>query len=784
MANPSTLQYIRLDYQSQKDALLQRIRARWPSAWNDFLANSIGIVLVDIVAWALATMAFVINRVGAENYISTMTLRESAVRIGSLTGYQLGGPTPATVSCETTLSSAQTADVTIAQGTLIRTSDTSATPFEVLQDYTIMAGALTPVAVVAIFSPTASGANVVNSFFSVTNGSVNASIVDTSVDLSQYISVGQVFTQINGGDGTVYTIQSLETTPASASAFTQIVLDNPWTGATGLISAQVNDLRIALIQGQTVTELYTAPSGNTASFSVKLTQTPVISGSISVTVNGTLWTSVNTTGLYGSFDTVYQIQTLTNGSTVIIFGDGSLGEAVPPDCAISVTYRVGGGTIGNIPLNTINTSVTGLVESLNSPVSVNVTNQTSVGVGGQIAETLDQARVNIPVNARTNDRAVTLQDYQVLAQQYSDPVNGAVAYALSTTNAQNGFLEGNIVIIYAWTVGAGGGLVNLTPPLSLALQTYLQSRAVGTDLVQIYNGTSTPVPISLRFLTLAGYTISGVESSLVTTIDNFVNALTPGQSVIFSYLFNALDATTGVDTINMATPLGDLTPANSMQLFTVPQDSLVYTISRTGSGSPQVDGNGETVSNYTAQLPIFPLSVWSFTLSLGINQLTVIPDVTPGFARILGANISSDTVDEQFWSQVNLLTGQINLWIEGAPGNLTMQLITVQGYSSERVVNLYIAFTGDDSVNTRSVIRSNLQAYSNGLQIGGTLYAVPVSGVTGSSVSIQDVVANVPGVVSVTRVALDSAANTETNVTAADYQLLKIGNIYINNQIN
>ncbi len=76
MATESTLRYLKLDYQSHKDALLQRIRERWPIAWNDFLANSIGIVLVDIVAWGLATVAYVINRIGGENFVSTMTLRE------------------------------------------------------------------------------------------------------------------------------------------------------------------------------------------------------------------------------------------------------------------------------------------------------------------------------------------------------------------------------------------------------------------------------------------------------------------------------------------------------------------------------------------------------------------------------------------------------------------------------------------------------------------------------------------------------------------------------------
>jgi hypothetical protein len=131
MATENTLRYLKVDYQSHKDALLQRVRARWPQNWNDFLANSFGIVLVDVVAWSTATLAFMVNRVAAENYITTMTLRESAVRLGGLVGYQLRGPTPASVACEASLSSAQGADVTIPVQTLVRTADENALPFEV-----------------------------------------------------------------------------------------------------------------------------------------------------------------------------------------------------------------------------------------------------------------------------------------------------------------------------------------------------------------------------------------------------------------------------------------------------------------------------------------------------------------------------------------------------------------------------------------------------------------------------------------------------------------------------
>lgn len=225
MATEGTLRYLKLDYQSHKDALLQRVRERWPNAWNDFLSNSFGIVLVDLVAWGTATLAFLVNRTASENFISTMTLRESAVRIGSLVGYQLQGPVPATVSCEATLSSAQSADVVITESTLIRTSDTAGLPFEVVQDYTIEAGNLTPKTLVVTFSPALSGSQVINSSVQVTSGSVNVDLVDTTINLSDFIQAGQSLNVI--GSTTVYTISSIEASPGGVSSSNRMVLDRP-----------------------------------------------------------------------------------------------------------------------------------------------------------------------------------------------------------------------------------------------------------------------------------------------------------------------------------------------------------------------------------------------------------------------------------------------------------------------------------------------------------------------------------------------------------------------------
>ena len=782
-----TLQYIKLDYQSQKDALLQRTRDRWPSRWNDFLANSIGIVLVDLVAWALATLAFLVNRVAGENYVPTMTLRESAVRIGALTGYQLRGPTPATVSCEVTLTTAQSATVALAAGTLIRTSDANATAFEVAQNYVILPGNLTPRQLVATFSPSLSGSNIINTFLQVTNGSSTVSAVDTTVDLTQFIEAGQSFNLL--GDTTIYTITGITTAAGASSAYSQLVLDTPWSGATATIQAQVYEQRVQLIQGQTVTDQFVAPSSSTAGYSVMLSQTPVIQNSVSVIVNGEPWTAAPTIGIESAFATAFQVVTYVSGQTAVLFGDDVFGQSVPAEAAVAVTYRIGGGSVGNVALNTINTTITGLVTSFSNPVSLLVTNATSTGVGGQDAETLDQARVNIPYYTQTNNRAVTLSDYATVAQQYASSQFGSVSYARAVVRTENALLEGNVVSLYAWTTGPGGGLVPLTAQLKSAVTDYVQSKALGTDFVQMLDGTSRPVPISLLFEVQSGFSITDTQALLLSTISGLITPLRPGDPVIYSNMVTALAAVTGVSSLVLATPTTDLYTSNTTELFTVPQDTFVYGLTMNGAGVPVVDAYSATASPYSVQFPMFPLQTWSFTMMLGINALTVLPYLSQDSqgrvqvqqARLLGQNLS---LDDAYPSTVNLLTGQATLYIIGAPGDLTLQLVTAQGYSDQRVVDLYIGYQGDVSQTNRRAIRSALQAWGQGFGIGSTIYADRVEGVSASVTSVTDMMGMMPGVNSVNRVALDTPANTQTYVTAADYELLRVGNIVLNNSVD
>ncbi|MGV0949086.1 MAG: hypothetical protein ACOYB3_00130 [Azonexus sp.] len=795
MATENTLRYIKFDYQAQKDALQQRIRARYPKLWNDFLAGGFGTVIIDLVSWAMATLAFLVNRQAAENFIPTMTLRESAVRVGSLVGYRLRGPTAASVSCEATLQSVQSANVLIPANTLIRTSDAASLPFEVARDYTIVAGELTPQTTVVTINPNLAGANILATNLIAETGSTYLDLADSTIDITQYVSVGQTF-QADGSTDT-YSIDAIEAAPGAISN-NRLVVSPAWAGTSGAVTGEVFDKRIQLIQGLSVTDSFTAPSSTTESFSCKLSTTPVIDDSVSVSVNGVVWTEVPSLATAASDENVFQVKTFASGVTTVLFGDGAFGATVPTDAIIEVNYRTGGGTSGNIELNTITTSITGIIPTTSSPVTIEISNSTSNGTGGRDSETLEEARVNIPFYARTNDRGVTLEDYQTIASRFSHPTYGAVSYARSAVRNENSLLEGNIVVIYAWTSGVNGGLVNLSPQLKQALQDYLQARAVGTDLVQIYDGTSRPVPISLRFKTLStSFTVTNTKRLVEDTIKAKITALRPGQPLIFSDLVRSLDEVYGVDSVNMATPIADLMPSNSTELFTVLQSDYEYALDRTGVGTPIVTtDNGET-SLYVAQLPVSPVQPWSIRLFLGSAELTVVPGATPGFAEVYGDALSASTEDltddmklldpepsQKFKSTVNILTGQVRLWLKGAPGDLTMKLNQVGGYSSERTINVYVGYTGDNSQTKRREIRAAIRAWGSGLPVGGAVYGSEIAGIRASKSNITSVAASFGGVAAVTRVALESPANVAQRVLAQDYELIKLGNIVLNNQVD
>jgi hypothetical protein len=102
-----------------------------------------------------------------------------------------------------------------------------------------------------------------------------------------------------------------------------------------------------------------------------------------------------------------------DGGTTIRFGDGTFAASPTPGTVFDVSYRVGGGALGNVPADTVVSVAPGqtqgsIVTACTNPFPAN---------GGQDAETLVQVRARAPqAFAAVPLRAVRVEDYAAAAQ--------------------------------------------------------------------------------------------------------------------------------------------------------------------------------------------------------------------------------------------------------------------------------------------------------------------------------------------------------------------------------
>ena len=102
-----------------------------------------------------------------------------------------------------------------------------------------------------------------------------------------------------------------------------------------------------------------------------------------------------------------------DGGTTIRFGDGTFGASPPPGTVFSALYRVGGGSAGNVPADTITSVAPGQPQG---PVVVACTNPFPA-TGGADAETIAQVRDRAPGKFRAEPlRLVRAGDYAAAAQ--------------------------------------------------------------------------------------------------------------------------------------------------------------------------------------------------------------------------------------------------------------------------------------------------------------------------------------------------------------------------------
>ena len=184
-------------------------------------------------------------------------------------------------------------------------------------------------------------------------------------------------------------------------------------------------------QGASVAEILGSGQAYTPNQSFSLKQTPLTfvqaptptgrQSTLQVTANSIAWTEAPSLYQQPPVAQVFASLNQPGGNTTTLFGDGVEGATLPTgQNNIHANYRIGSGLSGNVGASSITTLV-------DRPLGVSGVNNPQAAAGGQDPQSVNDIRANAPLSVLTLGRAVSITDYQNLAQSFAGI---AKAYAI------------------------------------------------------------------------------------------------------------------------------------------------------------------------------------------------------------------------------------------------------------------------------------------------------------------------------------------------------------------
>lgn len=302
---------------------------------------------------------------------------------------------------------------------------------------------------------------------------------------------------------------------------------------------------LPLTEGERFTETYT--STGLLNQRITLRQTGVVTDSISVTVaegsNGAdvTYAYISRILTATSSDRVFSVDITADNYSTVYFGNNINGLAPAINATITISYQRSRGSAGNVVTGAISQIENTTVPNKPALNGLVIIPNTSPAVGGIDIETMQSLKANIPASFRSQDRAVSLQDYKDLVLR----VPGIVR-AMAQTNAGN-------VEIYAASQPSNYGSSNtlvLTAAEVTAIEEYLAPREiVFVNSTVGASVTLTPVNFNGAIQVKENFIREKVYDAVVAAIYNLFSFdnVDFGSRVSLGSVYRAITDVEGVD---------------------------------------------------------------------------------------------------------------------------------------------------------------------------------------------------------------------------------------------
>ena len=247
----------------------------------------------------------------------------------------------------------------------------------------------------------------------------------------------------------------------------------------------------------------------------------------------------------------FVVEVETDGTAYLRFGDDHLGQLPAPGTKFPATYRIGNGSAGNIGADNLTHIVTSAAALVTDPSMIVAVRNPLPARGGLEPETIEQVRQYAPQAFRTQERAVTPEDYADVAARCVPDVQRAAATFRWTGSWYTSFL----------TVDRLAGKEvdeDFEQGLRQCLERY---RMAGQD-VEVDGPQYVSLEMEMIVCVKWNYRTSDVKAAMLETFSNRIlpdgrrglfhpDNFTFGQTVYLSSLYAAAQAVPGVDSLDI-----------------------------------------------------------------------------------------------------------------------------------------------------------------------------------------------------------------------------------------
>lgn len=597
----ATFDYTSRDYLSIRQDLINRAAQLVPE-WDSTDASEFGNVFIDLWAYMGDILHFYIDRAASETFLDTATQRESVLAIANLMDYVPASARASRGTCTIKLSSFPNDSVknyTVTSATATTVSGSVIITFTTSSNHELTGGQLISVSGMAPSS------------FNISNVVVNTIPTATTFTVlaSQYSALGLTAPSSGtsttaGGDldyNLAYTVPQF--TVFNAYDTNGDLLDFYLSSSVTFTKTNANAVA-SLVQGRLINNENLGNSSGRENQTFTLTKSNVDSSSVTIQVfEGPLSGGSPTAVTYqyvpylstaGFADKVFTTRLTSDNYTQIIFGNAFNGSIPTTNALITASYRTTSGPLGNIPANNIK-FITGASSAYVDIVS------SSIFSGGADVESLESIRNNVSRLFRTQDRAVSLQDYKDLTLQIPGVSKATAVYSAPD------------VTIYPVphlssypptpiTAGSQKVVIEIPTPMAESINSYFSTRSmlgVTASVVDPVNhGTidkyieCTPVYVGMQVYIKDNYVQSWVKDEVSQSIRNLLTfeQVEFGQTLTIGEVYRAALNVNGVDYVvltNLSTTY-DATPDTVSTVANVTANSvrlLCFTDEFTSNGT-------------------------------------------------------------------------------------------------------------------------------------------------------------------------------------------------------